>query len=537
MKTIHFVIWASPLATFLGFFLTRWIVAAWSIEPAVGAGALGYGFLVAGFFVLLGLLVKHSLFQLIFSIAFIVVSLAPITLYIGCYAQAYTLAFMGTVFMDAVAVYNIVDCARKKGGARNWVLMRKAFWAVFKNKEARGMKAARKRLLAGLIVLTGLYGSMGFLIAAPFYADKAPRIFTITDAQSEDYELFVYFPDYAAINDTICDIFDEVNATLSFPLTEDRFAVGDAGGDLAANRTALLNARGIKVEVWPLFEWDEGSYPSISEIDRWPVLYEKFHNWTVRNAITVDYMMWDIESGGELGMGNGDIEDWIQPFKVIAEHGRNSLRIKQLDEVWGESLATIRALGERCRADGHLMGTTTHTIIEDLFDGDADGQKLSGLPVWDAADAFDFISMMVYRGCEWGGEPATADYVYDYTRMNALVNNQPGDTVAVCLGCINYTPYPNVTSVVSDVHLALAAGANMIRLFQANSWINGVGTWQNPNGNWVYGGPAHGVSGLRDLLLACRVGGTATYQPTAGRRQALLSSVAYDVLFDLGKPF
>jgi hypothetical protein len=535
MRLLYYIIWASPLVAFLGVFITRWTAAAWSIEPAIGLGALGYGFLVAGFFVFLGVLIKHPLFQFIFSVAFLVLSLAPMTVFFACYGQAYILAFIGTVFMDCVAGYNIWDCARKKEGVMNWARMRKAFWTSLKDRETKGVKAARKRLVAGLLVFAGLYGSMGFLITAPRTANMVPQTFTITAAQAEDYELFVYFPEYGVINDTICDIFDEVNATLSFPLTENNFDVGDANGDIAANRTALLNSRGIKVEVWPLFEWTEGSYPSISEIDRWPTLYEKFHNWTVRKPITVDYMMWDIESGGE-GMDNDDIKDWVQPFKGIAEHGRNSLRLKQVDQVWPGALATIRALGDRCRADGHLMGTTTHTIIEDLFDGDADLQKLSGLPVWDAADAFDFISMMVYRGCEWGGEPATSDYVYDYARMNALVNNQPGDTVAVCLGCINFTPYPNITSVVDDVHLALAAGATMVRLFQANSWINEVGTWQTGSGSWVYGGPAHGASGLRDLLRACRDGGSVVYQPTAGRRQSLLSSVAYDVLFDLAKP-
>nr|MDO8087872.1 hypothetical protein [Candidatus Sigynarchaeum springense] len=536
MKTLHYIIWASPLVAILGIFITRCAAAAWPIEPAIGLGFLGYGFLVAGFFVLLGLLIKHPLFQFIFSTIFMIFSIAVFTIFFGSYGQAYILAFISTVFMDVVAGYNIWDCARKKDGVMNWVRMRKAFWAIFKDKEVKGVKAARKRLVAGLLVFAGLYGSMGFLVAAPQNADMAPETFTITALQAENYDLFVYFPDYSVINDTICDIFDEANATLSFPLTEDRFAVGDANGDLAANKTALLNARGIKVEVWPLFEWDEGSYPSISEIDRWPILYEKFHNWTVRNAITVDYMMWDIEAGGEEA-NNDDIKDWIQPFRALAEHGRNALRVKQMDEIWPGALATIRALGDQCRVDGHLMCTTTHTIIEDVFDGDSDGQKLLGLPVWDAADAFDFISMMIYRGCEWGGVPATTDYVFDYARMNALINNRPGDIVAVCLGCINYTPYPDIPSVVNDVHLSLAAGANMVRLFQANSWINGVGTWQNSYGNWIYGGPAHGVSGLRDLLLACRQGGSVVYQPTASRRQALLTSIAYDVLFDLGKPF
>ncbi|MEX2684294.1 MAG: hypothetical protein Q6373_022170 [Candidatus Sigynarchaeota archaeon] len=536
MKTLHYIIWASPLVAILGIFITRCMAAAWPIEPAIGLGFLGYGFLVAGFFILLGLLIKHPLFQFIFSIIFIIFSLVPFTVFIASHGQTYGLPFLGTVFMDVVAGYNIWDCARKKDGVMNWVRMRKAFWAIFKDRETEGLNVARKRLVAGLLLFAGLYGSLGFLMAAPQSANMTPQAFTITAPQAQDYDLFVYFPDYDRINETICDIFDEVNATLSFPLTENRFAVGDASGELAANKIALLNARGIKVEIWPLFEWNEGSYPSISEIDRWPTLYEKFQNWTVRNGITVDYMMWDIESGGE-GINSDDIKDWPQPFEMLAEHGRNALRVKQMGEVWPGALATIRALGNRCRADGHLMCTTTHTIIEDVFDGDSDGQKLMGLPVWDVTDAFDFISMMVYRGCEWGGTPATSDYVFDYTRMNALVNNQPGDTIAVCLGCINYTPYPNITSVVNDVHLALAAGANMVRLFQANSWIDGVGTFQTGNGNWVYGGPAHGVSGLRDLLLACRQGGSVMYQPTASRRQSLLASIAYDVLFDLGKPF
>ncbi|MHA1999990.1 MAG: hypothetical protein ACTSU9_17915 [Promethearchaeota archaeon] len=526
MKRAFFIVWVLPLILYTGICSTRWVIASLSINPLVGLAALGYVLLVAGMFVLVGLLIEHPLFQLIFSIVLIVLSIVPLFVLFASHGRGFGMLGIATVYTMAFSTRNIVDCVRKSPrGRRAWVVMRKRFWSGFRNA------GKRKRFISGTIACGTLLGFSATLIPALHYA-TGERSFTISNAEAQAYDLVVYFPDYSAINDSICNIFVDVNATLSFPLSGDRFDENDTNGELAANKTALLNSYGIPVEVWPLFEWDDGSYPSISEIDRWPTLYGKFQNWTERHNITVDYMMWDIESGGE-GVNLTGLDDLPGFLWTLGYLGRALERVDQVDETWQDALETIQALRDRCHADGHQMVTTTHTIIEDIFDGDADMQKREGLPVWDAG-AFDFISMMIYRGCEGGGTPPTRDYIYDYVSMSA--RSQPG-TVAACLGCLNYTPYPNITSVVDDVRLALAAGATMIRLFQANSWIDGVGTYQASNGNWIYGGPAHGASGLRDLLEECRLGGSTSYTPTVARRENLLANTFVDTLLDLRNPF
>ena len=92
---------------------------------------------------------------------------------------------------------------------------------------------------------------------------------------------------------------------------------------------------------------------------------------------------------------------------------------------------------------------------------------------------------------------------------------------------------------MNDVYLVLAAGCDSVRLFQANSWIDGVGTFQG-SGGMVYGGSAHGVngtSGLLQLLEACRQGGTVTYTPSPSDHQGIFTSILDNILDDFAKPY
>jgi len=104
--------------------------------------------------------------------------------------------------------------------------------------------------------------------------------------------------------------------------------------------------------------------------------------------------------------------------------------------------------------------------------------------------------------------------------MMTKVNSGP---IAVCLGCINYIQYQNISAVKNDVMLALAAGADAVRLFQGGSWVNG----------WI--GPAHGYSGLNDLLQACRTGGEASYTHTGTYDISFMGSAIGDIIIDFFK--
>ncbi len=73
------------------------------------------------------------------------------------------------------------------------------------------------------------------------------------------------------------------------------------------------------------------------------------------------------------------------------------------------------------------------------------------------------------------------------------------------------------------LYSALAAGADAVRLFQGGSWVNG----------WI--GPAHGDSGLNDLLQACRTGGVGSYTHTARYDFTLVGATFSDILVDFFK--
>lgn len=561
VKRAWYAAWFAPLWIYLGVLAGRFIHATSQIGPRLAGGSWGVATSLVGLFALGAVLARYPLGRVTLAVLVLASSVVPVCLLVGAHGVVYWGLFLTTAYLDIGAVLvtreGLGKIARsrqakregrpaspgRRGGAVEGVKnvpgtvhidTPPAPAPAAPASPLSGRRRRQRRRLATLLLL-GVAGTClvtGPLLVARVATPGPTRSFTITPARAASYDLVVYFPRVTAVNETVCEIFASANATLSFPLSEDKFQAGDPAGEAAAQAVQQLNAHGIPVEIWPLFERDEGHYPSIAEIDRWDDLYAHFHDWTVRHGLTVEYLLWDIETEGE-GIDKTEFEAWPFPLDEIGKHAADARRIAEMEPTWTEALQTVRALGQQARADGHAMRTTTHTIIWDLFDGDADLQKQAGLPVWAAGDAFEYVSMMAYRGCEWGGTPANSAMIYDVVRASALT--QPG-TIAVCLGCINYTPYPTIAPVVADVHLALAAGADSIRLFQANSWIDGVGTWEG-SGGMVYGGGAHGIEGFRALLAACREGGTTTYQPTSRDQLTAFGSVLLDVLWDLAGPF
>jgi hypothetical protein len=522
MKRSLFCLWMTPLFLYVMYFCIKLTVSLFKIWSPLGWGAIGILIAVSVFLIILLFLIEHPLIQVLWAIIVLVGSTAPIAIFIGAHSNTAQLFFIADLYTLIGAVFVFIDGVKKE----KWQTYKQAFQATLEKKP---------HALKLLFILFCVSGIVCPVLIVNLSNPGDTQTFQITDQQAQSYDLVVYFPDYTKVDTQICSIFQEVNATLSFPMSEDQFSPSDNRSILAANAVALLNTYNVKVEIWPLFEREYGSYPSISEMGRWEILYFKFHNWTVFHNLTVDYVLWDIESGGE-GANKDEFNSWVEPYKSCGRFGAGLELVHNISQIWNNALETINTLGVQAKIDGHIMRTTTHTIIWDLFDGDSDIQKHDGLPVWDATASFEYISMMAYLGCEWGGNPGTSDSIYEVVRASKLT--QPG-TIAVCLGCINYTPYPTITPVVNDVLLSIAAGCDSVRLFQANSWINGVGTWEGRSGI-VNGGIAHGVdgvSGLRQLLLACRKGGSVSYVPTKNMRNHIFNMVALDVLLDLSRPF
>ncbi|MHA1872166.1 MAG: hypothetical protein ACTSU2_13875 [Promethearchaeota archaeon] len=560
---VWFFLMGAPLFIILFWFNLRLIGITSRIWHSFMIGFIGVFFLLIVIYLALEYMYRFPLAQVAISILLIVLSLFLIIMFIFARAQAFRILFGLAIYEDTLAVIQIVYLLKKlikqmkvagRGATRedqiNLAIPRKNLKAfiisgikiIGRDLKSELMEIFRifklkKRYLRSIkfnIFIVSLF--LGIILAPKLVINDKPMVFSISDEQAESYNLVVYFPDYNQIDSQIVSIFKEVNATLSFPLTINRFFEGDMQGEIAANKVKLLNQNNVSVEIWPLFESNNGSYPSISEIKDWPYLYNMFQEWIVRNNISVQYLLWDIESGGEFA--DAPSFNNLSPFlKWLAYSSYEPLRVNSIKEQWPNALEVIHNISDRARNDGHIMITTTFTLIQDVFDGDPDLQQFYGLPVWDAGDAFTYISMMAYRGCEWGGEPQPSSMIYEFVHMSAI--SQPG-TIAVCLGCINYTPYPEIKDVKQDVLLALAAGANTVRLFQANSWINGVGTWQNSNGNWIYGGIAHGVDnsttgGLKQLLEACRTGGSVEFTPNRNIRYSILNSILKDLTYNLMK--
>ncbi len=369
----------------------------------------------------------------------------------------------------------------------------------------------RTKTIAGLLAMS-ITGT--FLFAAPYYASAA-RTFQVTEAQAQSYDLVLYWGDQTRMNTTLVGICKEARATLSFNMPESFFDVNDLVGNYCATIINYSNQKGVKVEVWPLFDGSKGQYVGYNHTEEMMGLYDKFQAWVEAKNVTVDYLLWDIEEGARY-----DYAGWAKDIPVLGMIGNWSETIQEMHRRaanWTATLDAWTTVLQKSLADGHLPRATTNPMPEDLLDGDSDMQKWNGMPSFDIRDQYEYISMMIYRGCEWGGA-RTPEYVYQSVR--SLHNTQPGQT-AVCIGCINFAPYPTIASVQNDVRLALAAGADSIRIFQGQSWVDGA-----------YG-PANGITGLRDLLLAVRHGGSAQFTPDPSYELLFALNIIVDAFYDL----
>ena len=246
-----------------------------------------------------------------------------------------------------------------------------------------------------------------------------PQTFTITNQQAQSFDLVVYFPDFSEINSTICQIFQEVNATITIGMSENQFNVSNPDSITAANAVSLLNAYGVRVEMWPLFDNAlDGEYPNFNNVNDWSRLYNAFENWTLRNNLNITYLLWDIESVGYTP-NQTEFQSWPMPFQYFGKLATYSEYEKNTNIQWEAAIQTIETIGNQSRADNHIMRATTAGFIWDLFAGDDHLQRDFNLPAWDASPAFEYVSMMAYRGCEGGGTPGGSSSVYETVRASS----------------------------------------------------------------------------------------------------------------------
>nr|MDO8113523.1 hypothetical protein [Candidatus Sigynarchaeota archaeon] len=448
---------------------------------------------------------------LITTLLFIVVVL----LWIASQAHGFTVMLAITSYTEFWDVFAITDMIR--------VLKRKErFWMP-------GLTWQKHKAIATVTALCAIV-TCPLFISVPWIAPLTPIQFNISAGQAQAYDLVLYYPGPDWINASVCQIAQDYNVTLSFNMVQNEFNASNPRSGVIANAVRVCNTYNVSVEVWPLFLWDEGSYPSLSEADRFPGLYAAFHEWTERENITVKYIMWDIEAGGESSTCTSP--SWVDSLGIFGYTGRSVQCLADTDATWDAAVATIRQVHQQAKLDGFLVRATTHaSLVYDMFDGDDSLQRNWRLPVWTTGE-YEYVSQMLYRGCDGPGNRSSA-FIYEEVRASALT--VPGPT-AVCLGCINYEPYPDSQSVADDVRLALAAGADSIRLFQGLSWVFGTGEAPGTPDSLAWTNPPHYLAGLEELLVQCREGGSITFYPERSDKIDMIVNILVDVFADFVFP-
>ncbi|MHA1340146.1 MAG: hypothetical protein ACTSRZ_10340 [Promethearchaeota archaeon] len=553
MNLKSFLIFITPITSILIYIILRLIIISFSFGRIFVLLSFGALPILFGILLIFYILARHPLGMIFDSLIMLLLSLSLIYIVYLTRFSAMIIPFVISIVQIVFSILNISYAIKNfreityklREGKKRRRMDRKLKRQNKNNIDSSGLEEINARQkeneriefeyniklqLYALFAIFLCISGFGFGIFY-FPYQNYEKEFVISDYEAQSYELVLYYSNKADINETFAKIMSEANVScVSFPMKQAEFAEGSVEEITAAYAVRNLTNYGIKVEVWPLFNPDEGFYPSISEIDRFPELYESFKNWTIRNSLNVDYILWDIETFGETP-DTAQYNDLSEPFKTLALGAVYASKISETKKIWKDANEAIISLANQARLDGFEIRTTTHTIIWDVFDRDDDLQMSLGIPAWSSKDAYEYISMMSYRGCEWGGN-SSSTWVYEHVHASDMT--QQGK-IAICLGCINYNPYPDIESVVHDVRLALAAGADAVRLFQGVSWVYGVGADPSKEitGNIAHGFNSTETEGLLQMLEECRKGGIVKYRPEFDIDLTIIGYILADIVLDL----
>ena len=502
MKLKFFTLGMIPTLGMLGYFLVKLIISSFRLFGLAGLSLIG--------------VVLFTIF--VFGLIFVFHDVPIIKLLLGIWFEIWMLFILLISGLNAFGYFYILLGTSISEGVFGIFLIRDAVkdWKSEERRKKISFKEKRTKIYA--ISLSAVFVIGAGLIVSPFYSNKTYSL-EVTDIQAQSYELVLYLPDtMEAVN--ACR---DANATLSFPMLQSWFNVSNPAGIERAILVEYANNQSVPIEIWPLF--DSGGYHYISERNTehlWG-LYDDFHNWTDYYNVTVDYLLWDIEDyvhGEDLYY-----EGWAKDIPVLESIGNLSMYgVTLVDNLrnWDDVITEWKSMATLAASDGHIMRGTINPSVWDYADGDLDYSTLNHMPSFELIPDFQYISSMIYTGCEWGMAAGGAESEYVYQSLTQLKRVNPGP-LAVCLGCINYIQYTDIASVKNDVMLAVSAGADAIRLFQGGSWVFG---WE---------GPAHGYPGLNDLLQACRTGGTGSFTHTGKFDMIFLGSTTADIIVDFFK--
>ncbi|MFX0101777.1 MAG: hypothetical protein ACFFCS_19590 [Candidatus Hodarchaeota archaeon] len=497
------IAWLAPAIGLGLFFVIQGLVVGLRYTRVYGLMMTGIFFLGIAAIILVYYLLYRSSFL---RVVFIWVNLGAL---VTCVVAMVIVSFHGFRLLLGVAAWGFVAGIGFHRGDFKRILNRIPLRGIPGWLRKRFPKQELKRLLAvGVIIaLLGIHGT--YLLYSPFW-NLQQREFHVSDQQAQDTNLVLYYAcgtpgEYSSRHDLI-DVAWDYNVTLSMAWHVQYFndtTPGTLGYEMA-NFSRAANAKGVKIEFFP-FNWEyilEGGYfEAVGLTLDWYEYWTLFKNWTVRESITVDHILWDME-GGSSPSSIAHLEGgaWYLPTS----------RIIGLEQRRRE-LPLIRAEFERIIVETVAMGATTRITTwspSDSLDGDHDRLLLMGQFGYVFEDliqsgAIEYVSTMAYTN-HWGDvHPDDAhgrQCVYECARQ--LRSLHP-DEVGICIGNINGNGLTTIEQVVNEYYLAIAGGATCVRLFNGASWVNG---W-----NYTVIGPVWGANGTRDLFEACQKGGTGRF--------------------------
>ncbi|MFX0100218.1 MAG: hypothetical protein ACFFCS_11605 [Candidatus Hodarchaeota archaeon] len=529
MKLKERIIWLGPIAGTLLYLAIKLLYACSFAGTTIMLISLGVLLGVIALVLFAFTVGSHPVGQIIFSVVLILLLPLALPMFIQSRATAHWILTIIVLYETVTSTFALIDAIR------NFKDLDRKYVEYFKPRN----KVKNQIALWSIIAIAGLGGFTGLFSSALEYQDLSPQTFVISNSQAQGIELVSYLPTPSTLTQEIVDIFQLYNVCWSFDPSESALEINTTAADELAAAIQMCMNSGVKVELWPLFSPDDGHYPSLLNLhEHWPRLYEKFYNFCDYYNVTVDYFMWDVEyplGTNPLPMDDPlfNSSDAIEPWKFLLNEAENNRQWARNRALWSSGLQIIRELATNASTINTTFRATTHTgHVWDLLDGDNDLQQRSGLTAWDLVrdGTFQYCSQMAYRGCEGGGNSSSAMIYKNVQALErVLARDYPGQDKpnAVCIGCIAFDPYPTVASIVDDVRLSIAAGAEAVRIFQLNSWrfMDGGHAVNDSSGESVL-----------DIFKGSREGGSVTYYPSKDQELNTFVAILGDVLLDLCTP-
>ncbi|MHA1342204.1 MAG: hypothetical protein ACTSRZ_20765 [Promethearchaeota archaeon] len=221
----------------------------------------------------------------------------------------------------------------------------------------------------------------------------------------------------------------------------------------ACNATILLNSYNITVWAWLALDEQKGYYFTDETCLSYPILLEKFHNWTVNEGLKFEGIMLDIEPNT---FHRDKISDFLfgKMFNFTTHKLSEQIQLSLIDRA--------HELGYKIAYCGPDL------YIDDILDRDDDLIQIFGLPK--PVSGYEKYIIMAYRSLyPWTNKLPQNYYLYASTR-NYL--NLFGTSATIALATIGKGSYPcgllneyGIKLLCEDINLLRVLGIKETQLW------------------------------------------------------------------------